>query len=138
MTIPDEEQDRQLPDKLRDELPGILNWALEGLAEWREHGIGYPSEVKTATDEYRVEQDYLRDFLADTTIGEPEAYATHKELFLSYLQWCDENHDKAPGSKRFSQMMAERGYDRGRFGSNRDRGFGGRIARGQPTSHRPD
>lgn len=31
-------EDRQLTDKLRAELPGILNWALEGLARVRERG----------------------------------------------------------------------------------------------------
>ena len=30
VTIPDAEQDRQLPEKLKDEWTGILKWAVEG------------------------------------------------------------------------------------------------------------
>jgi putative DNA primase/helicase len=30
VTIPDKEKDPDFPDKLREELPGILNWAIEG------------------------------------------------------------------------------------------------------------
>jgi putative DNA primase/helicase len=33
-TIPKNEQDRSLPEKLREELPGILAWAVRGCIEW--------------------------------------------------------------------------------------------------------
>src|SRR5215218_9119011 len=38
-TIPPADQDKQLPAKLRDELPGILAWAVEGCLEWRREGL---------------------------------------------------------------------------------------------------
>ena len=133
VTIADQEQDRELPAKLKAELPGILNWALHGLADWRENGLGYPEEVRSATEEYRLDQDYLGDFLAEAIIDEPVAYVTHKELFLAYRQWCEENHEKPLGSKRFSQIMVERGYERGKFGPNSHRGFAGLTMRpGRP------
>lgn len=37
-TVPRDERDRDLDDKLQAELPGILNWALEGLNRLREQG----------------------------------------------------------------------------------------------------
>jgi putative DNA primase/helicase len=63
--IPKKEQDRELPEKLKAELPGILNWALEGCLMWQEHGLEPPQEVQTATEEYREEMDPLGDFLAE-------------------------------------------------------------------------
>lgn len=40
VTVPEGEQDRDLPEKLRAELPGILNWAIEGCHEWIAQGCG--------------------------------------------------------------------------------------------------
>ncbi len=62
VTIPADDQDRNLMRKLQGELPGILNWALEGLAQYRKNGLGYPDEIRAATEEYRGEMDPLRDF----------------------------------------------------------------------------
>ena len=124
-TIPEDQQDLQLPSKLKSELPGILNWALEGLADWRENGLGHPDEVRSATEEYRSEQDYLRDYLFDTTVDDSETYVTRKDLWRAYQQWSQENGEKPVGSKTFSQMLVDRGYERGKFGPNSDRGFCG-------------
>src|SRR5215213_5093014 len=33
--IPKKEQDPQLPEKLREELPGVLAWAVEGCRQWQ-------------------------------------------------------------------------------------------------------
>jgi len=35
---------RTLAQKLLGELPGILNWALEGCLEWQEQGLQEPQE----------------------------------------------------------------------------------------------
>jgi len=55
--IPPEERDKALGGKLRAELPGILNWALEGCLEWQRGGLREPEEVIAATADYRREQD---------------------------------------------------------------------------------
>jgi putative DNA primase/helicase len=45
-------QDVNLPEKLRGEAAGILNWAIRGLLAYREHGLLEPSIVQTETAEY--------------------------------------------------------------------------------------
>jgi putative DNA primase/helicase len=37
ITIPPELQDRELADRLISELPGILQWAMQGCIEWRKN-----------------------------------------------------------------------------------------------------
>ena len=54
VTIPEEERDKRLLQKLKDELPGILAWAVEGCLEWQQYGLGMPEEVKQAVKEYRL------------------------------------------------------------------------------------
>src|SRR5690606_33658354 len=39
VTIPDDQQDRDLPSKLRGELPGILAWCVRGCLEWQQIGL---------------------------------------------------------------------------------------------------
>jgi len=39
VTIPPEEQDKNLTEKLEAELPGILAWAVEGCLAWQKEGM---------------------------------------------------------------------------------------------------
>jgi hypothetical protein len=48
--------DKQLSDKLRRESPGILRWMVEGLKQWRLHGLMPPKEVLDATAQYHAER----------------------------------------------------------------------------------
>ena len=102
-TIPEDKQDLQLPDKLRAELPGILNWALEGLRRWmqasaggKRRGLPPCAAVDNATAEYRGEQDRLKQFLEDCT--EPALGYTVQAgiLYQTYRAWCEENGERFP------------------------------------------
>ena len=42
VTIPDEDRDDKLAEKLRAEYPRILRWMLEGLAAWQDYGLAAP------------------------------------------------------------------------------------------------
>ena len=121
--IPDEDQDKALKSKLRAELPGILNWALDGLKEWRSNGLGYPDEIRDATKAYRSEMDPLEEFLTDATFESGDGHATRRNIWKSYLQWCDENGQSKIGPKRFTQELVNRGFSKKRVGSDSKRGF---------------
>ena len=55
VTIPVAERDPHLSEKLKAELPGILNWALEGYRAWKVQKLNPPKQVLNATEEYRQE-----------------------------------------------------------------------------------
>ena len=66
VTIPEEKQDKRLTEKLAKELPGIFNWALKGLKRLHHQGRFTESTmVKAATEEYKLECNPVRLFLAD-------------------------------------------------------------------------
>ena len=65
VTIPAEEQDKRLGEKLRAELPGILAWAVRGCLSWQRNGLALPRVVEEATQKYREDEDFLGGFLAD-------------------------------------------------------------------------
>ncbi len=47
------------------ELPGILNWALDGLEDWKSNGLRIPKSVQCATEEYRSESDTIQLFIQE-------------------------------------------------------------------------
>src|ERR1039458_5355848 len=52
-------EDRGLKDALREELPGILAWSVQGCVLWQKDGLQFPETVTKATEEYRAENDQV-------------------------------------------------------------------------------
>jgi len=63
-------KDRNLTEKLKAEASGILNWALDGLRQWRLGGLQEPEQVVQATQEYRESMDVIGHFIEERcTVG---------------------------------------------------------------------
>ncbi len=116
-TIPPEEQDKRLLAKLRKELPGILAWAVRGCLEWQREGLLEPDEVRAATGEYRAEMDVLGGFLKDCCEQGPQTRAYARELYKTYVWWCEENNERAESQRKFGGRLKERGYTSRRGGA---------------------
>lgn len=127
VTIPDDEQDKQLPDKLLAEAPGILAWMVQGCLDWQAHGLKPPQAVVEATESYRNEMDALGEFIADRCVLFPGAQGSCKELYDAYSEWAGENGEKDVISKKmFTLRLLERGgIQRQRVGPSRTRGYQG-------------
>lgn len=108
--IPDSEKDPHLVEKLVEELPGILSWALHGCLEWqRRGGLDAPDEVLASRAKYQQEQDALGDFLQERCHVAPTLQARSGELYKAYLSWCEGQGDKHPlGSRTFSEALETR------------------------------
>jgi putative DNA primase/helicase len=89
VTIPPEEEDRELASKLRAEWPGILNWLLTGCIEWQRGGLGEPPEVTQATADYRAEQDRLTDFWETRCVFQPDTFTSRADLYAAYSAWAE-------------------------------------------------
>jgi putative DNA primase/helicase len=101
--------DTKLPDKLREELPGVLAWAVRGCVDWWEHGLGSSKAVDAATSAYRAETDVIDRFFVDVCVFGPEESVTKRALFHSWQNWC-EGEGEEPGKQAgFTRIMGERG-----------------------------
>lgn len=89
VTIPPEERDSALLDKLRPEKAGILNWLLEGLWEWQVEGLNPPPEVLEAIEEYKADADPVGDFINCTCVPKPGARVPAGELYQEFKYYCD-------------------------------------------------
>jgi putative DNA primase/helicase len=115
VTIPPEEQDKNLGEKLKKELPGILRWAVEGALLWQKEGLQAPESVKAITETYRSEMDVLDDFIKERCdISDPTAETPFKELYFSYQDWCIPEDEEPISKKEFAQRLTERGFNHGR------------------------
>lgn len=109
VTIPPEEQDHDLTEKLKGELPGILTWAVCGLEDWQNKGLGESEAVSEATKGYRDEMDILGPFLDECCFFEPSARVKTSTLKQAYAEWCLANGEKPFGRVMFANCLQSRG-----------------------------
>lgn len=104
-------QDKALRGKLERELPGILNWCLDGVAKWRDGGLPVPTAVKRSTDEYREDNDPVGEFIAQRIMTKTGAWMSTTELYRHYVEWWTETRGEKSfvGSLSwFSRQLAAR------------------------------
>lgn len=106
-----EQADPTLAARLMAELPGIMNWALEGVAEWQQHGLkrSLPAAVVKANDDYREESDLLGEFLSGCIL-QPDAYTPATALYQAFQTFACEGNEWRMTQRVFNKKMAERGF----------------------------
>lgn len=114
--VPREEVDRDLPAKLQAEASGLLNRLLEGLCDWREHGLIEPKQVRMATEAYRDQSDELGKFLSDTCdvgddLPDRPMRVGAKELHDTYLAWCADAGGASWSTRGFKKAMIDKGFE---------------------------
>ncbi len=104
VTIPEEERDNLLKIKLADELPGILNWVLEGCLEWQRSGLGENETVMQATAAYR--DSAIAGFIEDCCIERADVEIAASVFFSLYKSWCTSNAREAMlNGNQFGDLM---------------------------------
>ncbi len=116
VTIPPAERDRKLPEKLRQELAGVLAWVVQGCIEWRREGLGEPEEVRAATAGYRAEMDTLAAFIDECCVVAQNARTPATHLYTAYKGWCEESGERHDTQKKFGMRLTERGFEREKAG----------------------
>ena len=108
--VPESEVDEQLPEKLFAEAPGILQWMLKGLADYRRIRLAVPDKVDLASKKYRKEEDGVGRFISESCEEGGEAPA--EQIYQNYRVWCEAVKEKAMPLKHFRPDMEGRGFER--------------------------
>ena len=117
VTIPPEQRDKELPQKLLAENSGILNWLLQGYASWKKEGLlEEPPVMKNANEMYRMDMDSVGTFMAECFDYDAsnKLRITTKQLYDTYLKWCTKNNERVMTQKWLSMRVFEKGFQRKR------------------------
>jgi putative DNA primase/helicase len=111
VTIPESERDPNLPEILKEEWPGILQWMIEGCAMWLKDGLAPPDIVRTATRKYLEAEDAISQWLAERCDIESKNLVTlSTHLFNDWKAWATAVGEFVGSQKRFSQALLDRGF----------------------------
>lgn len=117
VTIPEEDRDNQLREKLAHERDGILRWIVDGARAYLREGLNPPAAVRHATDAYRDQENVFAAFLAERTIEEPDASAQASELLRAYNTWAANAGTPTLSGNALADKLEARGYHRKRISS---------------------
>ena len=131
-TIPKEERDPELPQKLKDEWPNILRWMINGAVKWQERGLDVPTSVQSASDEYLESEDVLGEFISEHLDTTDMGSVKTSDLFDRFTAWQrDAGISQTWTSKAMTQALKERGLIPTRL-TGGTRGFSGVALKPSP------
>nr|WP_167626449.1 phage/plasmid primase, P4 family [Mesorhizobium loti] len=117
------EEDRGLFDKLKLEMSGILNWAIEGYERLRQRGhFLQPSRSEAVVDEMEALSSPVRAFVKDCCEVGPGFEVSTDEMFGEWEAWCTRVSIDKPGNKSWfgrNLRSAVPGLAAGEAGSER-------------------
>lgn len=97
----------------RNELSGILNWAIIGFQDYYMCGkLIIPASVENATKEYRSDSDVIGNFFSDYCKNVEGAMTPVKIIYEKYKHWCDENNEYTLTRTIFNKLLQEKGYEK--------------------------
>jgi putative DNA primase/helicase len=115
-TIPEDERDPDLLDKLKTELPGILAWAVRGCLQWQESGLKPPKEVVEAVNEYRQSEDIFGQWFNDCCVINRGAMSKSDLVYSSFVEHSGMNYIT---SHKLTKWLTERGFRQERKNTGR-------------------
>ncbi len=92
-------EDIELTDRLATELPGILNWAIEGWISLQKRGhFVQPKSSEEVISELEYLGSPISEFIRDRCVTGPEFSVPIEELFKAWKQWCQSQGSDRPGT----------------------------------------
>jgi len=123
VTIPADQREPELGDKLKKEWPGILAWMIEGCRLWQKQGLSPPAAVQDATNEYLDAEDVTQLWLDECCENEPDAWQSSASLFGSWKAWAGHIGEPVGSMRRLAQALEAKGFKK--KPTNKARGFSG-------------
>lgn len=124
--IPREKRDPNIRRAIEGEGAGILNWALDGLARYKERGqLLIPESARAATDEFQRDNDVARQFLEDaewclyapTRKDESEMRTKARTLYSWYRDYCEATGHRPKSIRQISKDWERLGLENRHYGN---------------------
>jgi putative DNA primase/helicase len=109
--IPEAKKDKQLKNKLRAELPGILRWAIDGCLMWQRDGLQHPDQIVAATQDYHKQMDIIGMFVDECCEVGELFRARAKTVYDEYKTWCLDNGEKIESQRAMTFKLRSKNVD---------------------------
>ena len=123
--IPAERRDPTLFERLKEEWPAILGWAIRGCLEWQAAGLSPPAAVREATAEYFDDEDSFGRWLDECCAPDARAHETTRELYAAWSVWAQRSGLSAGSEPKFRSALKARGFAAKREPGTNLSGFAG-------------
>ena len=110
VTIKESERDPLLANRIiRTEMPGVLNWALEGLLRLQKRGafeVTLPLAMQNILSDAKRESNSVQAWFEENDIvASHSLQSTKDEIYEHYREWCSRNGMASMASPRFWQTI---------------------------------
>jgi len=108
VTIPEDKQDKELPQKIiGNELSGVFNWILEGLERLLvQKKFSKCTAIENALGDYKKDSDSVKLFIDEFGYETaPEKHTTVKELYSQYRPFCIEDGFRPVNKSNFMKRL---------------------------------
>jgi putative DNA primase/helicase len=109
ITIPPEERDKRLLEKLREESEGILMWCIAGALAYLREGLAVPDKVVAAGRDYMSESDTVSAWLEDRTTQHEAGFTGFAIAFEDYKRHTESLGDRPLGLSQASSVIRAAG-----------------------------
>jgi|GEM_PF-1780679 len=108
--LDESKQDKRLVNaefwRTNGELPGVFNWAVEGLRRLRQRGHFFiPLECQAAKTEYQRESNPARTFLEENYCAAPNGSMFSNAVYQQYHEWMEKSGQKPLGATQFGNEV---------------------------------
>ena len=97
--------DAGLKDRLRQEQPQILRWAIDGCLMWQRERLGTCPAVAAETGTYFEQQDHFGRWLAERCNVVPSMSEKPSKLLADFLSWAKEGGEQPVTSSEFRELV---------------------------------
>ena len=110
--VPEKERDPEILNKMLEELPAIVNWAIEGLHRLISNRYNFTEVAagKEYIENYRKSSDTVFSFLIDEGYIITKNFddkLSKKALFTAYSTYCTENERTRVGVQQFGERVTK-------------------------------
>jgi len=112
-TVPADDRDPHLVEKLVEELPGILNWALEGMHRLLEQRLFTGDMTPYATESRWQEWGNSVGRFEQIALRSGETHIPKSDIYAAYLQFCDDKNIPSESQHMMTRELKELGHTDG-------------------------
>ena len=100
-------EDKDLRDKLLQELPQILGWLYEGYLLYKKEGLAMPETIQTAVNEYKENMDIVAQWISEYCECKPSYFEKANVLYDNFRAFC-QRRDQRTNQTVFGRNLGKK------------------------------